>query len=309
MAASNTNNITASLSNQFNVDCKAPSGYQNLSLTLKQVEPSVVPQKATLTLYSINETNSYTYDFTSSLSSPSAIGVWNNLTIPLGSNASGWTSTGSPSWGNVTALQLSLTYPANSNITIRIGTLFFRGQYQTPVQSGSLGLLEQFLPSWAFWFILAWFVLTGMIYLFFYGLKTTRVWKPIFVASCFALVVMVIRQAVNLVAAATLPVLYYPYDVTLGVRFNFFGATTYSGVASSLTTQSQAILKSINAATAGFGNVVLAFFVISYLWLVALCTIMIGTLKPEFSITKRFTIALLSVGVTLLLVLLLVGFA
>jgi hypothetical protein len=152
-------------------------------------------------------------------------------------------------------------------------------------------------------------VLTGVIYLFFYGLKTTRAWKPIFVGSGFALFVMVIRQAVDLVAAATLPVLYYPYDVTLGVRFNFFGATTYSGVASSLTTQSQAILKSINAATAGFGNVILALFVISYLWLVALCTIMIGTLKPEFSITKRFTIALLSVGVTLLLVLLLVGFA
>jgi hypothetical protein len=308
MSASNTNNITASLSNQFDVDCNAPSGYQNLSLTLKQVTPSVAPQNAILTLYSINATNFYTYDFTSSLSSPSAIGVWNNLTFPLGPNASGWTRTGSPSWGNVTALQLSLTYAANSNITFRIGTLFFRGQYQTPVHSGSLGLLEQFLPSWVFWFILAWFVLTGMIYLFFYVLKTTRVWKPIFVASGFALVVMVIRQAVNLVAAATLPVLYYPYDVALGVRFNFFGATTYSGVASSLTPQSLAMLKSVNAATAGFGDAVLLMFAISYLWLIALCTIIVGTLKPEFSIAKRFTIALVSVGITLLLLLLLVGF-
>jgi len=306
--ASNSNNITASLSNQFNVDCNAPSGYQNLSLTLKQVAPSVTPQKATLTLYSINETNFYTHDFTSSLSSPSAIGVWNNLTIPLGSNAAGWTSTGSPSWGNVTALQLSLKYTANSNITLRIGALFFRGQYETPVQSNSLGLLEQFLPSWAFWFILGWFVLTGMIYLFFYVSKTTRVWKPIFVGSGFALFVMVIRQAVNLVAAATLPVLYYPYDVTLGVRFNYFGATTYSGVPSSLTTQSQAILKSIGAATAGFGDVVLVMFAISYVWLIALSTIMVGTLKPEFSSAKRFTIALVSVGITLLLLLLLVGF-
>jgi hypothetical protein len=308
MDAVNTNNIAASLSNQFNVNCNAPSGYQNLSLTLKQVAPSVAPQKATLTLYSINETNFYTYDFTSSLSSQSAIGVWNNLTIPLGRSASGWTSTGSPSWGNVTALQLSLTYPADSNITLRIGALFFRGQYQSPVQS-SLGLLEQFLPSWAFWFILAWLVLTGVIYLLFYALKTTRVWKPIFVGTGFALVVMVIRQVVDLIAAAALPALYYPYDVTLGVRFNFLGATTYSGVASSLTTQSQTVLKSINAATAGFGEVVLLLFAISYLWLVALCTTMIGTIKPEFSITKRFAVAVLSVGVMLLLVLLLVGFA
>ena len=41
------------------------------------------------------------------------------------------------------------------------------------------------------------------------------------------LFVMVIRAAINLVAAATLPTLYYPYDVSLGVRFNFFGALTY----------------------------------------------------------------------------------
>ena len=310
MDAKNTNNITASLTNQFRVDCNTPSGYQNLSLTLKQVEPSVAPKNAILTLYSLNETNSYTYDLASSLSTASTVGVWNNLTIPLGPNASGWTRTGSASWGNITALQLSLTYPVafNSHITIRIGALFFRGQYQTPVQSGSLGLLEQFLPSWGFWFILAWFVLTGMIYLFFYGLKTTRVWKPIFIASNFALFVMVIRQAVDLVTAATLPALYYPYDVTLGVRFSVFGATTYAGSANSLTSQSQNILKSINTATVGFGGVVLVLFAISYLWLIGLCTIMIGTLKPEFSVIKRFTIALVSVGVMLLLLLLLVGF-
>ena len=308
MDALNTNTITAALDNVFNVDCNSPSGFQNLSMTIKQVAPSVSPKSATLTLYSLSNTDFYSYDLTSSLSNTAQIGTWNNLTIPLGSQASGWTSTGSPSWGNVTALQLSLTYPANSNITLRIGALFFRGQYQTPVQSGSLGLIEQFLPTWAFWFILAWFILTATIYLIFYALKTTRVWKPIFVATGFALVVMVIRAAVNLVAAATLPTLYYPYDVTLGVRFNFFGATTYSGMISSLTTQSQAILNSINAATAGFENVLLVMFVISYVWLVALSTIVVGTLKPEFSSSKRITISLLSVGVMVFLLLLLVGY-
>ena len=308
MNALNTNNITAALGNQFNVDCSSSSvGFQNLSLTMKQVAPSVNPQSATLTLYSLNDTNFYTYDFTSSLSS-AAINTWNNLTISLGPKASGWGSTGSPSWGNITALQLTLTYPANSNITLRIGALYFRGQYQTPVQTSSLGLIEQFLPTWAFWFILAWFAFTGIIYLFFYGLKTTRVWKPVFVASGFALMVMVIRAAVNLVAAATLPVLYYPYDVTLGVRFDFFGATTYAGAASSLTMQSQAILSSINSATAGFGSVLLVMFAISYVWLGYLGTIIVGALKPEFSMAKKVVISLVAVAVTLLLLLLLVGY-
>ena len=62
MDATNTNTITANLTNYFNVDCSAPSGFQNLSITIKQVEPTVAPQSATLTLYSINDSNSYQYD-------------------------------------------------------------------------------------------------------------------------------------------------------------------------------------------------------------------------------------------------------
>ena len=168
--ATHTNNITAALGNVFNVDCNAPSGYQNLSLTMKQVAPSSEPKSASLTLYSLNDTSFYTYDLTSSLNA-ATVNVWNNLTIPLGQKASGWTPTGTPSWGNITALQLSITYPANSNITIRIGALFFRGQYQYPSANRQLGLVEQFLSSYGFEFILIWFVLTGIIYLFFYGLE------------------------------------------------------------------------------------------------------------------------------------------
>lgn len=306
MDAIHTNNITAALGNVFNVDCNAPSGFQNLSLTMKQVAPSSPPQSASLTLYSINDTSFYTYDLSSSLKT-AAVDVWNNLTISLGDQASGWTPTGTPSWGNITALQLSLTYPANSNVTMRIGALFFRGQYNTPVQTDSLGLVEQFLSSYGFEFILMWFVLTGIIYLFFYGLKTAHVWKPLFVATGFALIVMAIRALINILAAATLPTLYYPYDITLGVRFNFFGATAYAGAASSLTTQSQAVLSSINAATAGFGTVVFIMFIISYVWLGALSTIIVGALKPEFSMTKRITIAAVAVAATVFLSLLLVG--
>ena len=306
MDAIHTNNITAALGNVFNVDCNAPSGFQNLSLTMKQVAPSSSPQSASLTLYSINDTSFYTYDLTSSLST-ATVDMWNNLTISLGSKASGWTTIGTPSWGNITALQLSLTYPANSNVTIRIGALFFRGQYNTPVQTDSLGLVEQFLSSYGFEFVLMWFVLTGIIYLFFYGLKTAHVWKPLFVATGFALIVMAIRALINILAAATLPTLYYPYDITLGVRFNFFGATAYAGGASSLTTQSQAVLSSINAATAGFGTVVFIMFVVSYVWLFALSTIIVGALKPEFSLTKRITIAAVAVLATFFLSLLLVG--
>jgi len=306
MHAKNANSITAALGNQFAVNCNATSGFQNFTLTIKQVEPAVAPKAATLTLYSTADTNFYTYDLTSSLSH--IVSNWNSLIIPVGPKASGWTSTGQPTWNNITALQLSLNYPTNSNITLRVGALFFRGLYQTPVQSSSLGLLEQFLPSWAFWFILAWIVLTGIIYVSFYALKTTRIWKPIFVAIGSALIVLVVRAAVSLIAAAALPVLYYPYDVTLGIRFNLFGATTYAGNAGSLTALSQNALNNINSATGSFGNVVFIMAIISYVWLGALAAIVVGSLKPEFSTPKRIAIALVGVVVMLFALLLLIGF-
>lgn len=309
ISAANSNNVMAAIENVFNVDCNSPSGFQNLSMAIKQVSPSATPQSATLTLYSLTAANYYTYDLTSSLDSASNIGVWNNLTIPLGPNAHGWSKSGLPSWGNITDVQFSLTYPSNSNITVRVGSLFFRDQYQTPVRIDTLGLLLQFLQAYGFQFILAWFILTGLIYLFFRGLKTTVSWKPLFVSLGFALFILVIREAADLVAAATLPVLHYPYDVSLGVRFNTLGATYYPIGASNLTSQSQAILNHINSATAGFQTAILVIFAVAYLWLGALCTMIIGTLKPELSMPKRIVISGVSIAITLLLLLLLVGLA
>ena len=88
--AANTNNVSLALSNAFNVNC-APGGFENLSMTVKHVQPSSVPQSANLTLYSVNDTNYYTYDLTPSLSNASAINLWQNLTIPVGPSAQGWT--------------------------------------------------------------------------------------------------------------------------------------------------------------------------------------------------------------------------
>ena len=308
MYAANANIITANLTNVFNVDCSAPSGFQNLSMTIKQVEPTVAPQSATLTLYSVTDSNFYQYDLTSALSNTAEIGLWNNLTIPVGQNAQGWTSSGLPSWGNVTALQLTFNYPGSSNITIRIGALFFRGQYQTPIQTNSTGIFLQFLQAFSLQFILGWFLITGFIYLLFKGLKTSVLWKPLFVAVAYAMFVLVIRALVNLIAAASLPTLYYPFDVSLGVRFDAYGAIYYPPqAASALSAQSQAIFNSINSATANFRFVTSAMFVVGYVWLGALGVVIVGTLKPEFSMIKRVVISAVSVGATVLLLLLLVG--
>jgi hypothetical protein len=191
-------------------------------MTIKLVSPQTAPQNATITLYSLADTNSYTYDLTSQISSSSTLGQWNNLTIPVGPNAQGWAISGSPTWSNITSLVLNFNYPSDSNVTLRVGALFFRGEYLTPVQYGSLGLVIQFLQVFSLQFIFTWFVLTGLIYAFCRVLKNAVLWKPIFVALGLAMVVMVIRALVNLVAAATLQTTYYPFDISLGVRFDQF---------------------------------------------------------------------------------------
>ena len=79
------------------------------------------------------------------------------------------------------------------------------------------------------------------------------------------------------------------------------------GAASALSAQSQAIFNSINSATANFRFVTSAIFVVGYIWLGALSTVIVGTFKPEFSMIKRIVISAVSIGVTILLLLLLVG--
>ncbi len=303
----NANSISANISNTLSGDC-ASGGFENLSMALKLVAPQSAPQSATVTLY-FGQSNSYSYDLTSTLSNTSAINLWQNITLPVGPSSQGWTATGTPSWGNVTTLKLDFTYPTSSNITLRVGALFFHGQYQTPIQYNSTGLLLQFLQLFALQFILGWFIVTGIIYIFFKGLKVEGVtWKPILIGMAFAMFVMVIRELVNLVVALTLPPLYYPFDVSLGVRFDSFGTVYFPPeAASALSASSQTAVNNLASLTSGFRFVVSAMFFVSYVWLGGLCTIVIGTLKPEFSWTKRVIISAVSVAVTVLLLLLLLG--
>lgn len=307
MSANNTNTISAALGNMFNVDC-GTNGFENLSITLKQMQPQVAPQKATLTLYSLSDTDYYQYDLTPSLSSTSTINQWNNLTIPLGPNAVEWTTSGNPTWSNVTSLKLDFTYPSGSNTTIEIGALYFHGQYLTPIEYNSTGVLLQFLELFSLQFIFAWFILTGLIYLFCRILKNSTVWKPLFVALGFAMFVMVIRALVNLVATFTLPTIYYPFDISLGIRFDPYAALYYPVEAlRSLPAASTAIFHNIDSATYAFRTTVFAMFMVSYVWLGAVGTTVIGAVKPEMSIIKRIAISAISLAIVILLLILLVG--
>ena len=307
LEANNTDSVIAALGDTNNVDCSA-SGFQNLSLTVKQVSPQTVPLKATVTLYSLGDTNYYTYDLTTQLSNQSTLNQWNNLTITVGPNSQGWTESGNPTWSNITSLVLNFNYPAGSNVTLRIGALYFHGLYLTPVSYGSLGLVIQFLQVFPLQFIFGWFIFTALIYGFCRGLKTPVLWKPLFILLGFAMMAMVVRAIVNLVGALILQSAYYPFDLSMGVRFDPFAALYFPPEAvNALAPTSQALFTNIDSATSIFRGIVTVMAFVSYFWLGALGALSLGELRPEFSMQKRIVFSAASLALTVLILLFLVG--
>jgi hypothetical protein len=306
LEANDSSALIAALINTTNVDC-GDNGFQNLTMVIKQSSPQGVPQNVTLTLYSLgNDASFYSKDITSLLSNASTVGEWNNITIPVGKNAPGWTESGSPSWSNITSLAIAFSYPSSSTITINIGALFFGGHYETLTQLNFVMFLANFLQIYSLKFIFTWFLLTGLVYLFFRGMKSTVVWKPLFIAVAFALFVMVIRGLVYLIATLTMPTSYYSFDMLPGLSLNVDGTIFYpTWAAGTLFAQSQANVAALAAANSTYSAIVTVMFVVSYVWLGALTTIIIGTLKPEFSAFKRGAITAAAIGVTILVLYLL----
>ena len=170
LTADNTVNVSAAIGNAFNVDCSA-NGFQNISMIMKLVEPQTTPQSATLTLYSLGDTDFYKYDLTSAVSNNALIGQWNNITLPIGPNADQWTETGNPTWSNITSLQLDFTYPEASNVTIRISALYFRGDYVSLAENGGTTVIFSILQAFSLQFLVSWLALTGIIFLVLKGIK------------------------------------------------------------------------------------------------------------------------------------------
>jgi hypothetical protein len=305
--ANNTNSLLLALTDTSNVDCTA-NGFQNLSITMDLVSPASAPSNATLVLYSLNDNDYYTYDLTSMLSSANAVNQWGNLTVPLGPTAGGWTATGNPTWQNITSLTMQLNYPSSENITVRVGALFFRGQFVEPLANNAANFVYQFVLQFTLQFLATWLILSIITYVLFRALKAQVLWKPIFVAAGFTIVVMVIRAAVNIAATAALPSLYFPFDGALGVIYDTFGSLYYPSQYVLPVAVSAAQMSSITASMATFKAIVTGMFIVSYVWLGALMGIAVKEMKPEYSLVKSMMIAALSVAVTILVLWLFIGF-
>ncbi|MCJ7559877.1 hypothetical protein MUO79_04575 [Candidatus Bathyarchaeota archaeon] len=219
-AVNNSTNIQMALKDLGgSVNCGA-DGFKNISLRVKIVTPDVKPENVSLYLYSLSDSNFFYYDLTNAFSS-SAMNVWNNITVPVGSG--GWLSSNTAaSWENITSLRMDFMWSSNSSIDMRIDGLFFRGGFKDPLEIyGTASYLAQSALSGITPFLFEWLLLTALLYVIIKGLKGNVTWRPLMVAVGFALITMVIQALILAVAYTTLPNLYYPLEVLANIPGEF----------------------------------------------------------------------------------------
>lgn len=296
----NSSTLSATLKNFTSVDCSVV-GFQDLYLQLRILQPSSVPTSATVYLYSNSASNYFQYDLTPAFANFS-LTEWNNLTIPVGS--ADWQSVGAPSWNNITSLKLDLTFPQSSDITVRIGGLFFRGLYHTPIESfGQVAFAANAMLSALFTFISQWLILSAVTYIVVKALKGTVTWRPLFVAMGIASVIFVVETLISLVGTATLPAqIHYPFEFSYGYQLGYSAQIVSLFSSASQTVYNAVIAPAVSTAILVSTVAVLAI----YVWL----TFLTGTIiraMTEFSWLKSILGGAASVVLTYVILSLLYG--
>ena len=216
------------------VNCAA-DGFKNVSLRVKIVVPGVKPESVTLHLYSLSGSN-FHRDLTSAFSN-STMNIWNNITVPLGSESGWMSSSAEAKWENITGIKLEFTWSSNQSVDLRVDGLFFRGIFKDPIESYGVSYLASSALNAVTPFLFQWLLLTGLIYIIIKGLKGNVVWKPLMVAIGCALVTMVIQAIIAAVVYTTLPQISYPLEVLAGVSGEF--QVAYQVILDSIATVTQ----------------------------------------------------------------------
>lgn len=282
IAFSITNNteVWAQLKDIGPVNCSGPDGYSKLSFRIKWTNPEVKPANATIQLLSTISSEYFSYNLTGALPN-FTYNVWNNLTLPLISD--GWSNSSSAaSWDNITGLKLDFAWVDSSNITLVVDGVFFRGNFNSLLESAATAFLINYAFMAFTQILLVWVILTGLIYLMGRGLGGSVLWKPVLIVIGFTLVPMVIQSLVNTAAYLSSPTVHYPLELIGGVSgesdiaFNAILEQTW------LTSQ---IMRYTQVAV--------------YVWTIALCSLAVRVLTG-FGWAKSFLIGAAAYLITLL---------
>lgn len=267
-AISNSSTLQMALSNlDGQANCGA-NGFANVSFRVNIISPETKPENVTLILYSLTDSNFFYYNLTNAFSN-SNVNVWNNITVPVGSGD--WSSSGNPSWENITSLKLDFRWSNSSNINLLLDGLFFRGKFETQIDIyGAPAYLANSTLNGFAPFLFEWLILTAIMYLLIKGLKGNVVWKPLLVAVGYALVTTVIQAFIVAVAYATLPNLHYTLEILNYVSGEF--STAYNSLLNQIA--------NVNTATYVIQAVV-------WVWTVALGTFITRAITGDKQIAEH----------------------
>lgn len=218
--ATNLNNLKIELPNfGESVNC-GPEGFNNVSIRVKINSPTNTPSSTMLTLYSLADSN-YIYDISDELKNN--LDSWKNLTLPVGSGE--WIRSGAEAtWENITGINLEFTWSTNSTINILIDGLFFRGDFRNPLDLDSFSYFATTSINAIAPFLFQWFLIAGIMYFLLRWMKVEIVWKPLFAAVGFSLIMLVIQGFILNILYTSIPDLYYPLEVLAGTPGEFEAA-------------------------------------------------------------------------------------
>lgn len=269
--------------------CSGPDGYKNLSFRIKwNCTDEVKPNNATIYLFSTPSDYFY-YDLTENFTQSSE-SIWNNLTIPLGSENAKWTNNSADAgWDNVNGLRLEFTWSTSSNITTLVDGLFFHGVFKPLIETSS-GYIFNYLLTGFMQFTIQWVVLGGLLYIISKTLGAKAVWKTLLTIAGFALITLFVQTVANTAAYANLPAIRYPLEILGGVPGE--GQTAYDRI--------------LEAAQPVF-QITSYIQIVVHVWTVALCVIAIRLLF-RFSWMKSVLISSLAYLLSLLVMSFIMGY-
>jgi hypothetical protein len=286
-SAVNTMQISMQLDNIGPVNCSGPDGYKNLSLRIKLTSPITNPENASIYLFSSTHSDNFYYNLTQTFSSLN-VSNWNNLTIPLG-NENWISSSPNADWNAITGLKTEFTWSEDSNITLLVDGLFFRGIFKTPLDIAATSYLLNYSSNSLMQFLVQWIILGGLIYIMIRGLGTKTSLKLVLILIGFALMTLLIQAVINAAIFSTLPRLDYSLEFIGGVQGE-------SEIAYNNIWQGVAIFQTIST----------YLRIVIYIWTVGLCTFATRSIS-EFSWRKSLLIAAVSFLGSLTLMSLLLG--
>jgi len=277
----NSTQIWMQLNNIGPINCSGVEGYKNMSFRIKLVHPTITElNNASLFLYS-SQTDYFYYNLTKHLT-PFNSTIWNNITIPTGPESGSWLNgTTKADWSNITKLKFEFTWPENTNITVLIDGLFFRGVFKSELENAASYMLNY--SSFAFMkFTIQWAVLSGIIYIMSKAFGGKAVWRTLLILVGFALITLFIQAVINTAIYTAAPTLYYPIEFLGGAKGEY--EIAYNKILEETWLVSM------------IGNYVQ---IAIYIWTIALCAIALRLLA-EISWTKSFLVTTVAYFVSML---------